>query len=143
MDLIKQVGFVNIVMYILFAIVIVAIVSAVVKSIVSKNRNDNAPEDTVYAEVVSKRVDVDPHSDPMDKDGSNRRGNFSKTEDWHYATFEIEDGARAEFYVSKSEYGKLTEGDKGQLIYKGTRYISFETAGAEEAADEETTAVNE
>ena len=31
-----------------------------------------------------------------------------------------------ELYVSGSEYGVLAEGDKGQLTFQGTRYLTFD-----------------
>ena len=43
----------------------------------------------------------------------------------YYLTFEW-NGQRREFHVKNHEYGLLTEGDKGTLIFQGTRVLSFE-----------------
>lgn len=34
-----------------------------------------------------------------------------------------------EFSVSGSEYGMLADGDKGNLSFQGSRYLSFERIG--------------
>ena len=37
----------------------------------------------------------------------------------------MESGDRMELRVSGREYGLLAEGDRGQLTFQGTRYLSF------------------
>ena len=44
----------------------------------------------------------------------------------YYATFEFESGDRMELAMSGSEYGLLVEGDRGQLTFQGSRYLSFD-----------------
>lgn len=41
-------------------------------------------------------------------------------------TFQVDSGDRIELSVSGSEYGVLAEGDKGQLTFQGTRYLTFD-----------------
>lgn len=42
-----------------------------------------------------------------------------------YLTFETETGA-VEFPVRQEEWDRLTEGDQGELVFDGIRFISFE-----------------
>lgn len=44
----------------------------------------------------------------------------------YYVTFQVDSGDRMELSVSGSEYGVLAEGDKGQLTFQGTRYLTFD-----------------
>ena len=44
----------------------------------------------------------------------------------YYVTFQVESGDRMELSVSGPEYGMLAEGDRGELTFQGTRYLSFE-----------------
>ncbi len=132
----------NTILIILLVIAIAAILYAIVRAMIESIRNRKAPEETVYVTVVSKRVDIDRHQDPVDKDNIKEKGFFTKVINLHYATFETKDGKRAEFYISGRQYDKLNEGDKGKLIYKGTEVISFDLTSAapkkvEEKAPEE------
>ena len=43
----------------------------------------------------------------------------------YYATFQVQSGDRMEFRVKGKEYGLLREGDRGELVFQGTRYHSF------------------
>jgi hypothetical protein len=43
----------------------------------------------------------------------------------YFVTFQVESGDRMELVVNGSEYGMLAEGDFGELIFQGTRYLSF------------------
>ena len=43
-----------------------------------------------------------------------------------YVTFEVKGGERLEFAVPGTEYGQIVEGDRGELAFQGTRYLSFE-----------------
>lgn len=45
---------------------------------------------------------------------------------YHYIYFLTEEGNTEKFRVFTAEYERLHEGDKGQLTFKGGRYISFE-----------------
>ena len=49
----------------------------------------------------------------------------------YYVTFQVESGDRMEFEISDMEYGMLVEGDSGELIFQGTRYLNFRREGAE------------
>lgn len=51
---------------------------------------------------------------------------YNDSSNIYYTTFEVQSGDRMEFKVSGKEYGMLVEGDKGNLIFQGTRYHGFD-----------------
>lgn len=73
-------------------------------------RNNRAPRSTVFAEVVIKRACFG-------------YGGYSER---HYAAFRLKNGGRIQAPIGGSEYGLLAEGDRGNLTFQGTRYVSFE-----------------
>ena len=83
------------------------------------NHNENSPRLTVDAKVVSKRSEI--------------RRTMSHTQNVHHhsrtnydVTFEVESGDRMELELQGHEYGLLVEGDKGKLVFQGTRFLGFE-----------------
>ena len=44
----------------------------------------------------------------------------------YFVTFEVASGDRMELAMSGREYGLLVEGDRGQLTFQGSRYLSFD-----------------
>ncbi len=99
---------------ILFAVILGIFVITIAKGIGEWNRNNHSPCLTVEAEVATKRMKMTHH-------GGNHHSSTS-----YYVTFEFERGDRMEFRVSGSEYGRLKEGDSGELTFQGTRYVEFE-----------------
>ena len=104
--------------FVIFAIVIGAIIFAVVKSIGQWSSNNNSPRLTIPAQVVTKRTNT--------WGGS---GDSSANTDY-YVTFQVESGDRMELMMTGKEYGMLAEGDLGILSFQGTRYIGFERKGS-------------
>ncbi len=51
---------------------------------------------------------------------------ISVTRTYYHITFEFDNGKRCEFEVSDKWYGALAEGDKGELVNKGTLFVKFE-----------------
>lgn len=49
----------------------------------------------------------------------------SSTSTDYYITFEFEDFTRKEFEIRSSMYGLISVGDKGELVYQGTRFKNF------------------
>lgn len=98
---------------IIFLIVISFFIFVIVKGISQWNTNNNAPQLTVPAEVVTKRAET-----------SGGSGDSSAST-WYYATFQVESGDRMELPMKGSEYGMLAEGDLGMLTFQGTRYLEF------------------
>ena len=90
-----------------------------VRGIGEWNKNNHSPRLTVPATVVSKRTHV-----------SHRRSagenHHTRTSTSYYVTFQVGSGDRMEFHMSGPEYGLLVEGDRGNLSFQGTRYLSFE-----------------
>lgn len=90
------------------------IIFAIVKSIGTWNSNNNSPQLTVPAEVVTKRTKT--------SGGSGE----SSASTWYYATFQVKSGDRMELAVKGAQYGMLADGDVGMLTFQGTRYVGFE-----------------
>ncbi len=85
-------------------------------------RNNDSPVLTVDAKVVTKRSDVSYRHNMNNSNDSMNMGYSSTT---YYVTFEVQSGDRMELRVPDTEYGMLTEGDKGSLTFQGTRYLSY------------------
>ena len=106
---------------IMFMLVMGMFIVIAVKGISQWNKNNHSPRLTVPTIVVSKRTDVS-HNMHTQADGHHHHS----TSTTYYVTFQVESGDRMEFYVSGREYGMLVEGDKGNLTFQGTRYLSFD-----------------
>ena len=83
------------------------------------NHNENSPRLTVDAKVVSKRSEIRRTMSHAQNVHHHSRTNY-------YVTFEVESGDRMELELQGHEYGLLVEGDKGKLIFQGTRFLGFE-----------------
>jgi len=79
----------------------------------------------VDAKVVTKRSDVSYRHNMNTNNNTNNMMNMGYSSTTYYITFEVQSGDRMEFNVQDSEYGMLTEGDKGNLTFQGTRYLSY------------------
>ena len=77
-------------------------------------KNNNSPELTVPAKIVTKRTDT--------RGGS---GN-SSAHTSYYVTFEVQSGDRLELKLDGRSYGQLAEHDFGILTFQGTRFKTFE-----------------
>lgn len=108
--------------FIVFTFVFVIIIINVVKGAKRWKLNSDSPVLTVEAKVVTKRSDVSYHRQGNMVNNNMDMG-YSSTN--YYITFEVQSGDRMEFNVMDTEYGMLTEGDKGSLTFQGTRYLSY------------------
>lgn len=99
--------------FLIFALVIGVFAFTLIRGVGQWHKNNNSPQLTVNASVVSRRTQV-----------SGGRDTMAST--WYYITFEVESGDRMEFSVSGQEYGLLAEGDTGRLTFQGTRFLGFE-----------------
>jgi hypothetical protein len=107
---------------VVFTFIFVIIIINVVKGAKRWKLNNDSPVLTVEAKVVIKRSDVSfRHHENMVNDNMDMA--YSSTR--YYITFEVQSGDRMEFNVPDTEYGLLTEGDKGSLTFQGTRYLSY------------------
>jgi Protein of unknown function (DUF2500) len=96
-----------------FIIILGIILFTIFKNIKQWNYNNKQSKLNVDAVVVSKRTQV--------RGG----GNNSHASTMYFVTFQVESGDRMELVVNGSEYGMLAEGDFGELIFQGTRYLGF------------------
>ena len=83
------------------------------------NQNNHSPRLTVPATIVAKRTNISRHR----HGGATGHLHTSTT---YYVTFQVESGDRMELLVPGQEYGLLVEGDRGNLTFQGTRYLSFQ-----------------
>ena len=102
-----------------FILVFGLIIARLIQGAKESKRNNNSPELTVEATVVTKRTDVYNHHNNV----NNNMHSSSST--IYYVTFEVESGDRMELKVQGNQYGMFIEGDKGKLTFQGTRYINF------------------
>lgn len=106
-----------------FAVIFVIIIIIVIKGISTWNSNNKQPRLTVPAVITSKRIDVSRSSHMNNASGTPQFNDYSST--FYYITFQFESGDRMEFKINGNEYGLLSEGDKGNLSFQGTRYLGF------------------
>lgn len=119
-------GVMQVVVFLVFAVVLVGFVIQIVRGVGTWNRNNQSPHLTVSARVVSKRTQVTQHTHPNAGDATGAHGFHTTTSTSYYVTFQVESGDWMEFRVSGSEYGTCIEGDTGKLSFRGTRYLGFE-----------------
>ena len=87
------------------------------------NKNNKAPMLNVQAAVVDKYT----HH-------SHSGGEHHHTSTSFYVVFEVQSGDRMEFHVSRQQYSQLLEGDFGNLVFQGTRFIEFQRMNAGNSA---------
>lgn len=113
-------GFIEALFPLFFLLVFGIIIVQLVRGVGEWNKNNHSPRLTVPATVVAKRTAVHHHHHNA---GNGMMHTGSSTS--YYATFQVESGDRMELSVSGREYGMLAEGDRGDLSFQGTRYLSF------------------
>lgn len=111
---------------IMFILIFTIIVFTFVKGIATWFKNNNSPPLTVSARIVAKRQNTTHNNQPNAGDISGAHGFHTISSTSYYVTFQVDSGDRMELSVSGSEYGVLAEGDKGQLTFQGTRYLTFD-----------------
>lgn len=97
------------------------ILACIIQGIRQWNKNNHSPRLTVPVTIVSKRMDVSHHHH---NHGTGAHHTTHSTS--YYVTFQVASGDRMELGVTGQEYGMLVEGDRGNLTFQGTRYLSFE-----------------
>ncbi|MBO5239718.1 MAG: DUF2500 domain-containing protein [Lachnospiraceae bacterium] len=93
--------------FVIFAMAIGVMIFIFSRVLKQSRDNQKAPELSVYATVVSKRMRV------MNEITS------------YFATFQVDSGDRMEFHLTGNDYAMLAEGDYGQLSFKGTEFLEF------------------
>ena len=119
-------GLMEILFPIFFLLVFGIILFTLIRGVGEWRKNNHSPRLVVDAEVVAKRTDVTHHQHANAGDATGAHGFHTSTSTDYYVTFEVRGGERLEFSVSGTEYGQLVEGDRGELNFQGTRYLSFE-----------------
>ena len=119
-------GLMEILFPIFFLLVFGIILFTLIRGVGEWRKNNHSPRLVVDAEVVAKRADVTHHQHANAGDATGAHGFHTSTSTDYYVTFEVRGGERLEFSVSGTEYGQLVEGDRGELNFQGTRYLSFE-----------------
>lgn len=97
---------------IIFLIVFSIIVFSVTKGLSEWSNNNQSPEQKVKAKVIGKRTAI-------------RGGGESRAYSLYYITFQVEEGDRMELKVKDNDYGMIIEGDRGELIFQGSRFLGF------------------
>ena len=112
----------GIIWVVMFLLVFGIILFTVITGIRQWNKNNHSPRLTVPATVVAKRTNVSHHHHNHD---AGHIGHTS-TSTSYYVTFQVASGDRMELHMAGHEFGLLVEGDRGNLTFQGTRYLSFE-----------------
>ena len=112
-------GFLPIIVSIIFIAVFGLFAFLIIRGIVTWSKNNNSPKISANARIVAKRAHV--------FGGMNNTSASTS----YYATFEFDTGDRLELQIYNNEFGLLAEGDKGVLIFQGTRFLSFQRSGIE------------
>lgn len=111
----------SIVFFLFFGLFFAVFIVILVKNISAWSKNNRSPRLSVPATVVTKREHLTHHHHST----LNGVGHGS-TSTRYFVTFEVESGDRLELSVDGTDYGLLIEGDKGNLTFQGTRFLSFE-----------------
>ena len=101
--------------FLTFTVVIGVFIFILVKGIGEWNRNNHSPRLTVPATVVGRR-----------QHRSHSGGEHPHTSTSYYITFQVDSGDWMELHIPVTEYGYIVEGDRGNLTFQGTRFLSFE-----------------
>ena len=109
---------------VLFFLVFAFIIGGIIFSIVKHMRNSQSPEETAYATVVAKRMDVRHYSNHHHNDDIGHSGSSSRT--YYYITLQFDNGVRKEYLDIKNLFGLVVEGDRGYAATKGEWIVAFE-----------------
>ncbi|MDY8024635.1 DUF2500 domain-containing protein [Paenibacillus polymyxa] len=103
----------NVIFFTVFGLIAFVIIMGIVKAIGEGLSNQAAEQVQRSCKIVDKRTRV--------RGGS---GDFSAST-YYYITFEFDGGERMELEVKDTDFGMIVIGDRGELHYKGTRFLEF------------------
>lgn len=112
-------GIMSIIVPVMFLVVFGMIISTLVRDFRRRRKDDASPRLTVSATVVTKRTQVGTHHHNHNNMGS------TTYRTRYFATFQVDSGDRMELQVEDYDFGMLVEGDRGQLTFQGSRFLSF------------------
>ncbi|GLX67715.1 DUF2500 domain-containing protein [Paenibacillus glycanilyticus] len=105
---------------IIIVIGFVIVIGTVVFRGIKYAKNATSPKESVFARVVSKRMDVRQNS-------HNHNGQIShSSRTYYYITLEFDNGERQEFMDVKNLFGLVAEGDTGYAATQGEWIIAFQ-----------------
>lgn len=110
---------------IIFFIVFVFIAGVIIYSIMNHMRNSRAPQESAYARIVAKRMDVQHHTN-LQHHNDNMGHTSSTSRTYYYITLEFDNGSRKEYLDVKGLFGLVVEGDAGYAATKGDWIVAFE-----------------
>lgn len=118
-------SFMSTVIPILVVIGLVVVIFGFISNGARYMKNSASPRESVYATVVSKRMDVRHHTNHHHHDnGVSHPTQSSRT--YYYITLEFDNGERKEFLDVKNLYGLVVEGDNGYAATQGDWIVAFE-----------------
>ncbi|WP_139993577.1 DUF2500 domain-containing protein [Paenibacillus paridis] len=108
-------------------VIFVIVIGGIVYSIFTHAKNASAAKETVFARVVSKRMDVRHHTNLHNHDNHNDVGHAgSSSRTYYYITLEFDNGERREYVDVKKLYGLVVEGDTGYASIQGDWIVDFQ-----------------
>lgn len=111
---------------IIIVIGFVVIIGIFIANGVKYYQNAKAPQESSFARVVAKRMDVRHHTNHHHHGNDNFGHTTSSSQTYYYITLEFDNGTRREFLDVKNIYGLVVEGDTGYAATKGEWIIAFE-----------------
>lgn len=109
---------------ILIAIGFIVVIGGIIYRSVQYTKNASSPKESIYARVVSKRMDVRHHSNLNNDSSTIHQNSSSRT--YYYVTLEFDNGERQEYLDIKKLYGLVVEGDTGFAQIQGEWIVAFE-----------------
>lgn len=122
----------------LFPFIFLAVLGIIIYTLVRNGaryrQNAKAPQQTYYATVVAKRMEVTHHTNhQLHNHGEPHAlpATTSSSRTHYYITLEFDGGDRREFLDVKRLYGLVVEGDTGYALLQGEWIVGFERMPAE------------
>ncbi|MEK5640067.1 hypothetical protein BK138_19115 [Paenibacillus rhizosphaerae] len=110
----------------IFGIVFIIIVASFIMNGARYFKNARTPRSSVYARVISKRMDIRHHSGSHHDNGSGFVNSSGSSRTYYYITLEFDNGERKEYLDVKHLYGLVAEGDEGYAAVQGDWIVGFE-----------------
>ncbi|GIO57278.1 hypothetical protein J21TS7_55960 [Paenibacillus cineris] len=111
---------------VLIGIVFVIVIVGIIMNGARYVKNARTPRSSVYARVISKRMDIRHHSGSHHDNGSGFVNSSSSSRTYYYITLEFDNGERVEYLDVKNLYGLVAEGDAGYAAVQGDWIVGFE-----------------
>jgi hypothetical protein len=109
---------------IFFGIVFVIVIGGLLFNGARYIKNASSPRESVYARIISKRMEVRSHVHHHHTGEHVHVSNPSRT--YYYITLEFDNGDRREFLDTRGLYGLVAEGDEGYAAIQGDWLVAFD-----------------